>query len=177
MANPTAYSRMQQKYTDLSGVTPTINTATTIDNSWLETDISHAEMFVNVYDDKVFTRTNNGIYEFALAPSTASTLSTKTVEIGDWDMDGTAQVLVNHGLSSTEWKNIRTIYAMVRDDVDTKYYPLDTTTTSGTTEGGIGLISPTQIGLARTTSGTFDSINFDKIAYNRGWVTITYIPD
>jgi len=72
MANPIAYSRLQMKYTDISGATPTINTATTIDNSWLDTDILHAELFVNVADDKVFTRTNNGMYEFALSPSGSS---------------------------------------------------------------------------------------------------------
>ena len=67
--NKTEYSRQILKRTTQSGSTPTINTATTIDSTWLATDILIGELFVNVEDDRMFTRTNNGIFELLLSPS------------------------------------------------------------------------------------------------------------
>jgi hypothetical protein len=62
--NPTEYTRLLVKGSNVAGVVPTIPTGTTIDNTWLTTDLLKREMFVNSTDDKVWIRTENGLYEF-----------------------------------------------------------------------------------------------------------------
>ena len=57
------------KRSSLSGTTPTLNTASTIDNTWLATDIAVGELFANVEDDRVFIRMNNGLFEFNVGPT------------------------------------------------------------------------------------------------------------
>mgnify|MGYP003402669291 CR=1 FL=1 len=64
MANKTEFSRIVTKGTTISGITPTINTATTIDATWIDSDILNREMFINVEDKKVFIRANDDILEF-----------------------------------------------------------------------------------------------------------------
>lgn len=75
MANKTEYSRLVLKRAASSGVTPTIATysPTTIDNTWLATDILPGEFFLNLADDRVFTRTDNGIIEFVTTSTYSST--------------------------------------------------------------------------------------------------------
>ena len=51
MAIQTEYSRLVWKRSTVVGVEPTIPTATTIDNTWLDTDILIGEGFINVADD------------------------------------------------------------------------------------------------------------------------------
>jgi hypothetical protein len=67
MAIQTEYSRLVWKRSTVVGVEPTIPTATTIDNTWLDTDILIGEGFINVADDKFWFRTNNGITEINLS--------------------------------------------------------------------------------------------------------------
>lgn len=108
----------------------------------------------------------------------------KTLNIGDWDMDATATVQVAHGLSATEWKTIKNIDAIIRNDADGIYYPI----VGGGVQGWIvGVSEPTDcwiwnfeatdIYLARKTGGTFDSTNFNATSYNRGFIRFQYIPD
>jgi len=73
------YSRQQQRYTDVSGVTPTIPVLTgatmtgytEADNMVLgnfsDTDLLDAELFLNTSTDRVFIRSNNKILEFIMS--------------------------------------------------------------------------------------------------------------
>jgi len=61
------YSRLVFKRSSQTGVVPTIPTASTIDNSWLPTDLLVGEGFINIADDKMFFRTDNGIVEIAMS--------------------------------------------------------------------------------------------------------------
>lgn len=101
------------------------------------------------------------------------------LEIGDWDMDATDFVTIPHGLSSTEWKTIRNVQAIIRSDDDLSYYNLTTQQNSvdGTCTGAINVIDSTNIGLIRTRTYEFDNTFFDSTSYNRGWVTFEYTPD
>ena len=51
--------------------------------------------------------------------------TTKRLEIGDWDMTANTQTTVSHGLSATEWKTILRSDALIRNDSDTVYAPLN----------------------------------------------------
>jgi len=99
------------------------------------------------------------------------------IEIGDWDMDTTASVNVSHVLSLTEWKTIRQIDVIIRNDGDTGYYPLRKGYDGVTGNGFVNVIGSTNITLNRVTGGDFDNVNFDSTSYNRGWITFWYKPD
>ena len=96
----------------------------------------------------------------------------KIVEIGNWDMDGTAGVSVNHGLS--DFTKIRYYQAVIITDAGTSYYVLDAVDNAATSFGGARDITATQINLKRTDTGTFDSSAFDDNTINRGWIYIVY---
>lgn len=95
------------------------------------------------------------------------------LDIGDWDMDATVGINVAHSLSATEWKTVRQIDVMIRNDVDTQYHPL-LYPNAGAMDGGI---SSTNIAIERDTGGFFDSTSFDSTSYNRGYITFWYSPD
>lgn len=96
-------------------------------------------------------------------------LKTIVVNIGDWDMDGTLTVNVAHGLA--DFKKIRIIDIIVRNDADTLYYELDRGNALG---GGVASIDTTNVTIYRTAPSDFDTTDFNSTGYNRGWVTITY---
>jgi len=101
------------------------------------------------------------------------------INIGDWNMDTTTNVDVAHSLSATEYKTIRQIEVIIRDDADSVYYDLEAVQTGagGPSEGGISQIGSTNINLVRRDLGLFDSASFDSTSYNRGFITILYTPD
>ena len=51
-------------------------------------------------------------------------LSTKIIEIGDWNMDSTNSIGVAHGLTLSKIRGIES--AIIRDDGDTSYFNIDT---------------------------------------------------
>ena len=95
-----------------------------------------------------------------------------TINIGDWDMDATSAVSVNHGLSATEWKTIRAVHMIIRNDNDDTYYQPDFGTGGYIRFWGATAFTPT-----RVAAGQFDSTSFDSTSYNRGWLTFEYTPD
>jgi len=110
--------------------------------------------------------------------TTANPLTTKTIDIDDWDMDADTTKIISHGLSGTEWKTIRSVNTIIRNDVDAIYYKLESLIDfDGYLAGGIGDITSTKVFLNRRLLGHFDSVNFDSTGYNRGWVTLEYTPD
>ena len=77
------YSRLVFKRSALSGVVPTIPTATTIDNTWLPTDLLAGEAFINLADDRFWFRTDNGIIEVDLSGSSLNTITTGATLVGN----------------------------------------------------------------------------------------------
>jgi len=97
----------------------------------------------------------------------------KIVDIGDWDMDGTANLSVAHTIG--DFKKIRSVQAFVRNDTDTQYYPLNTLNFyTGTAEGGVNYWDTSIVRLGRITGGDFDSADFNATSYNRGYIVIEY---
>ncbi len=104
-----------------------------------------------------------------------SAFQSKVIEIGDWDMSATGAISVEHGLTLA---NIRDVSAIVRKDDGSGYYPLTPgwIVTPAEVQGYILSINPTVVNLFRTEGGSFDSANYSSIPYNRGWITIWYVP-
>lgn len=105
-------------------------------------------------------------------------LNFKVIQIGDWNMDTTTTVSIDHGLS--DYKKVRSISCIIRDDLDVDYSPLERQTTSGAGDlagaivGIIGTV--TKVSLTRTTGGYYDgNTDYNATSYNRGWVTIGYV--
>ena len=111
--------------------------------------------------------------------SSRKRLATKVVEIGDWDMEvsnvGTSTVSVAHGI--TDFKKIRSVQCVIRNDGDTTYYDLNKISGSNAeVQGGVDSIGSTNITLRINTGLTafFDSSDFNTLTFNRGWITIQY---
>lgn len=102
-------------------------------------------------------------------------LLTKVIDIGDWNMDANSATFVAHGLSN--FLKIRTVSVMIRRDDDSFFYDLQVVNVlNGLTSGSVLSIGPTDIILQRTDTGSFDQIDFNATSFNRGWVTIQYLP-
>ena len=102
-------------------------------------------------------------------------LITTIVNIGDWDMTVTYWKLVAHGIA--DFTKIRAVSAVIINDAGDKMYNL-----AGIGEGtdaltgGIQNIQSTVITVQKTIGGFFDSVDFDSVGYNRGYLTIDHIP-
>lgn len=99
-----------------------------------------------------------------------SPLKTTIIEIGDWDMDVTAQVNIAHGLT---YSKIRCVSAVIRDNADSNTYNFPHIYYSTTSDEYISW-SSTLVTLKRSTSGKFDTANFNSTPYNRGWIIIQH---
>ena len=92
------------------------------------------------------------------------------VNIGDWNMNfssgGSLTTSINHNLGSTDYKNIRNVSVIIRDDNDSVYYNFNGSQNSST----IGITS-TQFVLTQTSPSGFDNATFNATTYNRGWIT------
>ena len=97
--NKIEYSRIQMKRTSQTGVVPTINSGDTIDNTWLTTDILPAELFLNSADNKLYTRTDAGIYELIMNAS-GSTLDDLYLPLTGGTFDSNASVASNTSTAS-----------------------------------------------------------------------------
>lgn len=95
------------------------------------------------------------------------------INIGDWNMDATASVDIAHNLT---FSKIRSIKVIVRNDNDTSYTPLDYWSPVGSKVSGSFYADATNITCVRTASEHFDNNNYDSTSYNRGWITIEYVP-
>ena len=112
-----------------------------------------------------------------------ATLLKKVINMGDWNMDTTNELSLAHGLGAS-WKNVRSIKGMLRDDTDSAYYCIPTAVqlVDGHADLFFGrllgepAIDATNIHLFRTTGGAFDNAGFDSTPFNRGWITIEYVP-
>lgn len=102
--------------------------------------------------------------------SVGVTLYEKVVQIGSWNMHiaggGSDNKSVAHGLS--DYKKIRAMDVIIRNDADTTYYPLSNTNLSNS-------VDATNINLNQVIAGTsmFSFATFSGSS-NRGWITITY---
>lgn len=105
-----------------------------------------------------------------------SVLLTKIIDIGDWDMDSTADVDITHGL---DYSDIRSVSALIRKDLilsATTLYNFSNPVTNSALDSETSIhITSTEVTLRRHDSGFFDSGFFDDTSWNRGWIVIGYV--
>lgn len=105
-------------------------------------------------------------------------LKTKVIEIGDWDLDdggaAVSGISVTHGLS--DWKKIRNITLLIRNDDDTeRVFPLKADQSSGKSFQVFEILLNTSNGSAISiTLNGGHGADWDSTNYNRGWLTIEY---
>lgn len=97
--------------------------------------------------------------------------NTKTISIGDWNMDNTVTLTVTHGI--TDFNKIRRVTVMIRNDANTSM--LDLTYGNGSFPDGSITVNSADLLLRRNTGGLFDSTDYDSTGYNRGFVTIEFL--
>lgn len=100
----------------------------------------------------------------------AGVMRWKIISIGDWNMDSTASVNINHGLTIGK---IRTVHVLIIQDSTNYMFEL-TIMDAGTVAGTFSILT-SYITLTRTAGGVFDSVAYDATSFNRGFITIGYI--
>jgi len=116
----------------------------------------------------------------AASVNTGTALKTKVVNIGDWNMDTESDTTVAHGITASK---IRDISCIIRND-DDDWYNLAASNSATADDGGSGATDLFGVAIQRydstyvylTRSGIFNSTYYNATSYNRGWLTITYIP-
>ena len=122
-------------------------------------------------NDTVYVPDLNIQLDKGISFGTGSSMTMVTIDMGDWDMDTTDSLNVAHSLSATEWKTIRDISLIIRNDSDNAYYFEDGRNLA------VSYFESTNFVLSRLIAGTYDGADFDSTSYNRGWVTYWYTPD
>jgi hypothetical protein len=103
-------------------------------------------------------------------------LKTKVIEIGAWNMDTVASVIVPHGLDHTK---IIEMSATIISDGNFARGNLIGSTQTGALGGfiGINFIDTSTLSLSRSDSGVYDNSNFSSTSQNRGFIIIRYKED
>ena len=86
-------------------------------------------------------------------------------------MDTTNTSNLTHTLSATEWKTVRNMSVIIRDDLDSAIFEF-ISYPSNTILGNVS-----NFAITRLATGFFDTTDFDSTSYNRGWLTFNYTPD
>jgi hypothetical protein len=147
----------------------TDNTVDSID--FLATDIKHngVKMFAAIDEDTmvsdsdVLVPTQQSVKAYV---DSVSGVQVKIIDIGDWNMDTTGNVNINHGLTLA---NIRSVSITIRRDDDALYFPIDSD------GAGDWDVDATQVNITRVAASFFDGANFDSTSFNRGWITIMHV--
>ncbi|MCK5605893.1 hypothetical protein KAR91_28610 [Candidatus Pacearchaeota archaeon] len=166
----------RDSFTSIFTIDRTDNTADTI--NFLTTNFRHNGADIptadsaTTFSNKTFS--DAIIADGGIQTDGSNTLKTKIIDIGDWDMDATANVNIAHGLT---YANIRSVQTIVRDDADLIKSVLTSglIDTAAEVQGYSDQITPTNVKLNRKTGGFYDNVSYDSTSYNRGWITITYI--
>lgn len=105
-------------------------------------------------------------------------ICTHVVEIGDWNMDASAELTVLLDPTIT-WgpgsPQVLSCDVVIRNDASLLYplYRYDGTNM----DGGIKEYGNYSVTLVRRAGGIFDGVAFDATSYNRGYVTVTYLSE
>ena len=130
---------------------------------------SSTKEFKNLYLEGIIT-----IDDIGQGKDVTVAIHRKIVNIGDWNMDATATIFVAHGLTSSK---IRSVYGVIMDDDDGSitYTPLTPAYAAATGIAQIYSWDGTNITLNRVSPSSYDSNNYNKTSYNRGWLLIDYV--
>ena len=126
------------------------------------------------FDANNFSDLRSTTTQRIVAVETEQIFKTKVIEIGDWDMVATGSVNASHGIASGVSK-IRQVTALILTDNGFSSRVLSQTVSGGVAVQGI-IVDDVNVTLTRESGGDFDSTAFDSVSFNRGWITIHYIP-
>lgn len=115
---------------------------------------------------------SNGTVNVNLNAEQHNGLKVIVVDIGDWNMISTTTKSVAHGLTLTK---IRNVEVLIRDDTDAIRGPITAIGTLTDVDGNY-YADGTNVVMQRRVGGSFDSASYDATTYNRGWITIFYVP-
>ena len=76
MSEQIEFSRLIAKRSAIEGVTPTIPSVETIDETWISTDLKDGEFFINTFDQRVWYRSKNSIIEISTSGNGTSVSTT-----------------------------------------------------------------------------------------------------
>lgn len=101
-------------------------------------------------------------------------LKTEVLQIGDFDM--TAGVGIKDvSIGAIDYKKVRSIGVIIRDDTDTVYLTPDSQSGPGTPDLEVRLVAGNvRLMNMNISGGLFGTTDYNATGYNRGWVTITY---
>jgi hypothetical protein len=124
---------------------------------------------INLTSDKNIT-TNN------LGDITGGLILRPPIEIGDWDMDGTAEVTVNDSWVMANFSKIRSISAVIQNDFATNR--IDFAAGAGSSSSvrieanSTGVVLTIDPSTSIFQGGAYDTAS----SFNRGYITIQYLP-
>lgn len=143
-------ARLIHRLSTVSGVTPTIPTNDDHTTGWLATDLYKSELFININDDRAWTRTNSGITEFVMTDRL-----TNKVPVSRMANEINGNFYISGGLSvgslSGIGQGLRPIFAS-EDGLLITGAGVSGSGTVTQILGGLGLITNPSTGI--TTSGT-----------------------
>lgn len=115
-----------------------------------------------------------GLNTAAILNATSGAINLKTVNIGDWNMDGLLNVDVPHGLAN--FRNIIGVFGTIQNDVDDRHFPITPgQSPASQADVSISSIDATNIALFRRTGGVYDDPAFSSTTITtRGVLTILY---
>ncbi len=127
-----------------------------------------------------FIYTPDMVFGYLLPQTETRPILKKILEIGDWNMyitgggSGASTKDVAHGIA--DYKKIRTVFVIIRDDSDDLYLPLQrgVNPTDTTLSGFLHSWNSANVVLNVLIGGGFDITLYNSTSYNRGWVTIEY---
>jgi hypothetical protein len=100
------------------------------------------------------------------------TVKIKIVDIGTWNMQGSATKLVAHGLGAI-WDHILDCVIVVRNDTNTERLCSTFVDTAGGNALWNDKVDATNVNI-RNAQGFFNSPNFSSVAFTRGYIVLTY---
>jgi hypothetical protein len=98
----------------------------------------------------------------------------KIFELGDWNMDSTANISFSPASLGFTESQIRWLECYVRSDDGDEQMSLNW---QDNADCGAVYMATGTIYCRRTTGGYFDNANFNATSYNRGWLIVWYDPD
>ena len=101
----------------------------------------------------------------------------KRVSIGEWNMDATDNLSIQHGLGN--FKNVKSVNGIIRDDADSNYNSFygGGTGADPDTQVWAGFLDISSVAIYRKTGGLFDGILWNGTAStvaNRGFIFFEY---
>lgn len=103
-----------------------------------------------------------------------SGLSSVVVEIGPWDMNGTASINVAHGLGLVYFSVVSISVGIRSDTLAGFHLPLNYPDSVNNLPSGKWYANGTNIVLTRDSAGYFNNTSFNDTGFSRGWITIWY---